>query len=617
MAEQTEPTEEPASSIESSQELGVAANDIAAEPEALTSAPALTTGERFLRLFEQLHITRVVLVDDRLDIPLDAALATRIFSDKEEAQEAGAAFFPDVVLNDDNEHVFDQVEAILATMDADRRAELATVLARFDERAADVNVARDLTDLLPADFPTEYLTPNKWTARRDELLVECTATSRTLFLFDQQLGAQGNEGTTIITELVAHDRAAFGTRWFCALLSHTLQKGEEIQTWRKLADDENLALALFMPIAKGNLSDGNAFYGAVYRTVINIYAEQMKKVALDAFKEAMASALDEFSNFDPIDFEHAVAKSSEGEGVSELETLMRLFTIVQRDRIKRELLKEEQLGAFLDAAHTAREIADVGRSLSDEATRRLAKLRHSELYEAGDLINEFRDPLRNGDLFEIGSGDKLSMWVLIAQPCDLMVRSDGKRTYEKNFKVAVLAPVTRKPLGDEPEIKPYHEFKLERLDHDGLQAGSVVFTKATPVSLHVLDLVVLRADGVCEIDSNDADPFPTFSSMSWDNRAPTLRRDFKAVADKIEDVRSQRGGDHKAKTLAGYLMPRAAPGAVIAQHAAYDKGRFSYAIKRTGRVREPFASSLLAAFSRYLSRDAYEHDFSVEKVKHV
>jgi len=611
MAEAAGLNEEPASAVESRPE-PEDCSAVAAQPEV---APAPTTGERFLRLFEQLHITKIVLVDDRLEIPLDAALATRIFSDKVEAREAGANFFPEVDLSDDNEQVFEQVEAILAAMDADRRAELATVLAEFDERAADVNVARDLTDLLPAEFPTEYLTPNKWAARRDELLAECTATERTLFLFDQQLGAQGNEGTSIIAELVAHDRAAFGARWFCALLSHTLQKGEEIQTWRKLAEDEDLALELFMPIAKGNLNDGNAFYGAVYRTVINIYAERMKNIALDSFKEAMAGALDEFRNFDPIDFEHAVAKSSEGEGVSELETLMRLFTIVQRDRIKRELLKEEQLGAFLNAAHTAREIADVGRSLSDEATKRLAKLRHNELYESGELINEFRDPLRNGDLFEIGSGDSLSMWVLIAQPCDLMVRSDGERTYEKNFKVAVLAPVSRKPLGEEPGVKPYHEFKLERLDHGGLQAGSVVFTKATPVSLRVLDLAVLRVDGMCEIDSKDADPFPTFSSMSWDNRAPSLRREFKAIAEKIESVRTGKGGDDKAKTMAGYLMPKAAPGAVIARYATYDKGRFSYAIKRAGRVREPFAASLLAAFGRYLARDANEHDFSVEKVK--
>jgi hypothetical protein len=238
------------------------------------------------------------------------------------------------------------------------------------------------------------------------------------------------------------------------------------------------------------------------------------------------------------------------------------------------------------------------------------------LYEAGKLINEFRDPLRNGDLFEIGSGDNPSMWVLIAQPCDLMVRSDGERNYEKNFKVAVLAPVIRKPLGEKLEIKPYHEFKLEQLDHDGLQAGSVVFTKATPVSLKVLDLVVLRADGTCEIDTNDADPFPTFSSMSWEARAQTLRRDFQKISNKIEDARKGKSGDAKAKELAEYVMPRAAPGAVIAQHAAYDKGKFSYSIKRTGRVREPFASSLLAAFSRYLSRDAYEHDFSAERAKH-
>ena len=136
-------------------------NDVATEQEALTSASVPTTGERFLKLFEQLQITKVVLVDDRLEIPLDAALATRIFSDKEEAREAGTAFFPDVVLSDENEQVFEQVEAVLATMEADRRAELATMLAQFDERAADVNVARDLTDLLPPNDSTICVAINK------------------------------------------------------------------------------------------------------------------------------------------------------------------------------------------------------------------------------------------------------------------------------------------------------------------------------------------------------------------------------------------------------------------------------------------------------------------------
>ena len=190
-----------------------------------------------------------------------------------------------------------------------------------------------------------------------------------------------------------------------------------------------------MPISKQNLTDGNAFYGAVYRTVINIYTEKkMKAIARGAFERALKDALEEFRNLDPIDFEHMVVKSSEDEGVSELETLLRLYSIVQKDRVKSELLEEEGLSNFLGAARAVKKVVDVARALPEASGKRLAQLRFTELYETGDLVNRFRDPLRNGDLFEIGSPSSLKLWVLIAQPCDLMVRTTGKRAYEDNFE---------------------------------------------------------------------------------------------------------------------------------------------------------------------------------------
>ena len=417
---------------------------------------------------------------------------------------AAARFFPGIDLSEANENLFEQVNAILANLDANQRAELSASLAAFDKEAADINVAGSLRLLTPADFPIEFLTPAQWTARRDALLGECSTSTRSLFLFDQELGPQDGQGlakgTAIIASLAQQDRAAFGTRWFCGLLSHTLDKGAEVSKWRALSNEEGLDLELFMPISKQNLSDGDAFYGAVYRTVINIYTEKMKNIARGAFERALKDALEEFANLDPIDFEHMVVKSSEDEGVSELETLLRLYSIVQRDRVKREILQEQRLSGFLSLARTVKKVVDVARALPDVAGKRLAKLRVGELYEAGELINQFRDPLRNGDLFEIGSGTSVKLWVLIAQPCDLMVRTDGKRSYEDNFKVAVLAPVKKGRLGEPPAIKPGLGFALERLDHEGMQSAFVTFSEATPVALNVLDLTVLRPDGKCEID---------------------------------------------------------------------------------------------------------------------
>ncbi len=73
----------------------------------------------------------------------------------------------------------------------------------------------------------------------------------------------------------------------------------------------------------------------------------------------------------------------------------------------------------------AKDIADIGRELSANSQERLHKLRREALYESDQLVNRYHDPLRNGDLFEIGEGADLKLWVLVAQPCGL--RACGRK----------------------------------------------------------------------------------------------------------------------------------------------------------------------------------------------
>jgi hypothetical protein len=198
-----------------------------------------------------------------------------------------------------------------------------------------------------------------------------------------------------------------------------------------------------------------------------------------------------------------------------------------------------------------------------------------------------------------------------------MVRKGGERAYENNFKVAVLAPVKTGEPGKPVEDKPGYGFMLDHLDRKTDQPGLVSFASATPVNLSVLDLSVLSGEGRCEIDALSTAELPKFASGSWDARAKHLRKVFKKIAKSIESVRGKREceetdepGDARAADLALYLTPQAAPSAQFRKVESYGKGTFLYKVRRCGRVREPLALSMLSAFSRYLSRDAHEHDFS-------
>lgn len=585
--------------------------DAAAEP-GVAEAP-VNAQARLAQLFAYLKIVKIIFVDDKAELQTDAGAVIKVLAANPAAGQALAGYFSGVALTIDNEALLEQLSARLAGLDAEGMAALRAVMSAQGGDAAEREAAGRLQDLLPDTTRVHLLTPHAWHERRAELMAECTEEHRTLFLFDQDLGVQDTslgftKGSEIIRDMAEKSKAGFGTRWFCGMLTHTVEKGDEVPSWRRLEKSENLDLRFFMPIAKTTLDDAPAFYGAVYRTLINTYCQTMKTLAQDAFNKALEDALERFADLDPIDFEHMVVKSSEDEGVSELETLIRVYGIIQKDQVKSQILQQARVGEFAAAARTAKDIADLGRTLSATSQERLHKLRREELYESDHLVNRYNDPLRNGDLFEIGEGADVKFWVLIAQPCDLMVRSNGKRDREENFKVAFLAPLTTRALGEAADAKDGLRFALEHYDHDGAQSAIVKFANATPANLQVLDLAVFNKDGRCYL-SEAADPALSLPSRAWEKRDAELRKHFGKVTKQIEGVRKAHK-DQVATLLASAIVPRGAPKKAFAQYGTYEGGAYTYPIRRCGRIREPLATSLLSAYSRFLARDAYEHDYS-------
>lgn len=585
--------------------------------EAAAEAPAdetpIDARTRLAQLLAHLKIVKIIFVDDKAELQTDAGSVIKVLADTPVAGEALAPFFPGVALTIENEALQEQLSARLAGLDAGGLAALRGVLFAQGGEAADREAGGRLQDLLPDATMAHLLTPQAWHDRRAELIAECSEDRRTLFLFDQELDVQDTslgftKGSEIIRDMAEKEKAGFGTRWFCGMLTHTVEKGEEVPSWRALAKSEKVDLRFFMPIAKTTLDDAPAFYGAVYRTLINTYCQTMKTLAQDAFEKALEEALERFADLDPIDFEHTVVKSSEDEGVSELETLIRLYGIIHKDQVKAQILQQARVGEFAAAARTVKDIADIGRALSATSQERLHKLRREELYESDQLVNNYNDPLRNGDLFEIGEGDDLKLWVLIAQPCDLMVRSNGKRVREENFKVAVLAPLATRALGEEAATKEGLSFALEHYDHHGAQSAIVKFADATPANLQVLDLAVFSKEGRCNLAAA-ADPELSLPSRAWEKRDGELRGQFGKVTKQIEDARKTHK-DPVAKLLAAAIIPRGAPKKAFAKYGSYEGGAYTYPIRRCGRIREPLATSLLTAYSRFLARDAYEHDYS-------
>ena len=77
-------------------------------------------------------------------------------------------------------------------------------------------------------------------------------------------------------------------------------------------------------------------------------------------------------------------------------------------------------------------IPDAYRPYSDKV-----KIRHKEIYSNGELINSLHKPIENGDIFQIND----EKFILVAQPCDMMVRGKGNSAGKRTAKYVTLLQI--------------------------------------------------------------------------------------------------------------------------------------------------------------------------------
>ena len=221
-----------------------------------------------------------------------------------------------------------------------------------------------------------------------------------------------------------------------------------------------------------------------------------------------------------------------------------------------------------------------------------------ETYESGEVLSGCHIPIDVGDIFrDMQTGRP---YILLAQPCDLMVRESGKRNYDKKVgRNGVLVELVfdgetvivfdgKKEKESWGELPFYHE-------HTGGSAFAD-FARAHQALLAVLDLCVLRGDGVAKIDVDGA--CPNSLIQPWKGRHRRLAKVFRSAVDRCEQL---------PKALKSLALPRLASTLGL-QATAVDR-TVEYKLKRVLRLRQPWSGALLTAFCQYQSRAAFEHPF--------
>ena len=472
-----------------------------------------------------------------------------------------------------------------------------------DTRKNDTTAAQSLEELLGDLEVCQYVTLSlqQWRTQAQALQSDEEA-STTLILFDREFTREeegtDQEGLKLIKETQSTNIGYYG------LISHTVQKGGEYDAWYKMAEEHNLVRDRFVVIAKerltGELSDNYGFLGMLRLAALSGRFADVKSAAWCIFEKSVAAAKASVEDLSVLDFDRIVFESSRREGVWEPETLFRVFAILMRRKARSRLYQDPDMcAAFADARRVSampEEVADALRTESPSSEG--LRIQRFESYESDDELNRFHVPIELGDIFEVLSNCR--RYILLVQPCDLMVREGGMRGYEDDklgrtgaLVELVTDQATKKRKDSWGELPYYHE--------ETGRSAFADFAKTHQVRLAVLDLCVLRTDGVASLEV-DA-PCPELLIEPWKRRYTRLQKFFRAAITRYENLGKKQLSD-QMKLLA--LPP---PSSTLRFPVNIDDRIVGYTLKRIMRLRQPRSGALLTAYSQYQARAAFDHPF--------
>lgn len=443
------------------------------------------------------------------------------------------------------------------------------------------------------------ISPSEWKARQAEIL-GAAREGRTVFLFDLELshdqGAAAN-GIRLLQDFLAlgHSEPPL-----CGLLSHTFGVNDEEARSADISSEHGVEPGTFAPIAKERLHvDPLDFARSLKITVINPSCEDLKRRAGEIVGAACAEAAQALGQLTVYEFERIVFQASLREGIWEPDTLFRLYGLFQRRAARQLAKKDDQLRSLASAIRRVAEIPTES-PLAPEHTA--WKIQRLELYEDPDYLNRYHLPIELGDLFEtvpVGTAAP-RRFILLSQPCDLMVRSDGARSPDIHDGTLV-------EIRGDPPRDPDAGAKLLYFDEDDGSPRFVWFRRKFSVRLCVLDLCAFDDDGVARLVL--ANECPADVLPAWQRRHYELRR---VAARLISETRELKKKNIVPQKILDLLIPSPSHKATFKGSVNVENETVEYNCRRIGRLCEGRAVALLARLHSFDTRPAFELDFGTD-----
>ena len=304
-------------------------------------------------------------------------------------------------------------------------------------------------------------------------------------------------------------------------------------------------------------------------------------------QEAVSEATDWLEEVSLPEFHWSVFRSSQQEGTSEIQTLLRLVSLKQGLNLENAFPSDPKI---MEAITGLRSIPRQSVEHS-ETPQELEAMRRLEFEREGKHVNRLRRPVVCGDVFAFtgragGGPQKTLEAILLGNPCDLSLREDGKR----NAKVGFLIPIERRMVGDDVG-------KLAIVFKTGDRPTDTQYVirpnKMAVVPLSILDLVWLNDDGVARLPADTVPALTEALSLSQQKAGGRM------TANTFQTLATMQ--------VFGLDLKPDLTKVKVAGRGQVDE--VQYPVARTWRMTQDYAAAALLEFSQTMARPAFGHDF--------
>lgn len=426
---------------------------------------------------------------------------------------------------------------------------------------------------------------------------------------------------------------------YCGIISNQFRIDNEFQQ-RDDYKKQNPKYYIY-PLSKERLTIDTEDYSAFISGLKNIlwvkHIELIKEHTNAILQKAFNETINRYLDIQPPTYKQIIVDSSYTEGCQEIDTTLRLFQIILDKKIK-ESITEDTLSLINKNSDLILDIqaqSDVNCQYPEVNDQAISFIK-DERFLDGSIINSIYAPIQNGDIFKINK----TLYILLCQPCNISIRSEGKRgnnDYDTGFLVKLDLTknigVSKKHTfysvwskienelqnkGVRPEILQSQKKELAKLlELENASNIPLTFKIGNPgklytvrlkdfhtFSLSLLDSVSFNKDGKAIINS------VTTGRPIWLHR--NLYERQKQIIDQMKDWRQFKHNLNELCYDCQWLFDIKAISSKLFNGIKYEyseNDQIILPIQRIGHYRRPYSDDLLTQFSHYISRAGFPHPF--------